>query len=375
MPLKSEIKPFREGRLWRVIVPKRLAGGAGRRVRRFRDRASASAFCSKLMDQDAALASGFFRLNRVGQGILLHALRAAGDAQSVLDAVRFWREQRPEEIATLKELAIRCVAAKEKRAKGGESKYTKTLRATLTRLIIGKEDMLAHSVQPQHIADWINADPLWSQDTRQTYLRDLTTMFSYGVANGMLKANPCSKVDRPAPDEKPPFIWSPLDAKRFMRSAERIDPAIVQFLALCLFGGLRCDYKSEAWNVQREDIRDREIAVQGKKVRSRNRRFVTINPTLRAWLSKYPGDFSPVNMRRRLDKIRAATAIGENGPCRPIEWNHNPMRHSFVSYYCELHGVEATTLQSGHDKETLVSRYRERVTRDDAERFWGILPL
>lgn len=371
MPLKSVIAPIQVGNRYRVIVPKDLRGRESARTKWFPSKSKADAFCENLMNVRGEFGSRLILLGKLDQSRVVDALELAGDAQAILDAVRFWREQKPQDVATLKELAVRCVAAKERRTKGGESKYTKNLKRNLERLILGFEDKLAHSIQPHHIAEWISANPLWSQDTKQTYLRDLTTMFSYGVANGLVTKNPCEKVDRPAADEKPPFIWSPADAERFMRAAEKTDRALVQFCALCLFGGLRCDFRSEAWNVQKDDIRENEIAVQGKKVRSRNRRFVTINPTLRVWLAKYPGHFSPANMRRRLMAIRKATAADG---VTEIEWNQNPMRHTFVSNYAAMHGIKDAAKEAGHDEETLERRYRERVTRADAERFWGILP-
>lgn len=381
MPRKSIIEPFRVGDDFRIIVPKDIHGGQNRVTKWYMAKTyggleaaevAAKKECRNLMEMRGGAGARLMKHKQEDLALLIRAVDEAGGIPNVFDAVRFAKAMKPNEVVTLKELVARCVLAKERRTKGGESSYTRTLKATLTRLISGEEPTLAHEIRARHIEAWINSDPHWSQDTKRTYLRDLTTLFSFGVANGFTTQNPCLNVDRPEHDDKPAFIWTPEDAERFMRSAERNDPALVQFLALCLFGGLRCDFRSEAWRIQKEDIRENEIAVQGKKVRSRNRRFVAINPTLRAWLERYPGDFSPTNLRRRLMVVRKGTAI-DGLP--EIEWNRNPMRHSFCSYHAEIHGFAETAKQAGHNEEILVQQYKERVTRADAEKFWGILPL
>jgi integrase len=60
-----------------------------------------------------------------------------------------------------------------------------------------------------------------------------------------------------------------------------------------------------------------------------------------------------------------------------MPWPKNCLRHSFASYHLAMHeSADKTALQMGHRSTTMLfEHYRELVTRSDAERFWGILPL
>lgn len=369
MPRKSKIEPFRVGERYRVIIPKDITGTDKRQTRWFASKTKALTFCDELENTRGELGSRLLRLGKVEQGRLVEALNAAGGAEAVLDAVRFWKQQKPKEQVTLKELAIRTVAAKETSGKSGH--YANCLRRSLQLFTRGREAELAHSVNPSHVEAWINSNPNWSQFTKRTYLRDVTTMFSFGVKNGFVVENPAVKVERPSMVDSAPQILTVEDAERLMRSAERIDSRLVQYLALCLFGGLR---PSEAFRIQPENMRDGHVEVYGKKVRARNRRLVTIGETLKAWLDKYPGDFSPVNLQRRIIAVRKGTAVTDFGPVEPIRWTQDCMRHSFVSYHYAIHGAKATATEAGHSEAVLFQHYRELVRRADADMFWGILP-
>lgn len=370
MPRQHQITPRKVGDSWRVFVPRDLSGSESDVTRWFPTKSAAHEHCATLMSQRGELGQGFFRLSQPDQALLLRALEAAGSAHGLMDAVTFWREQKPPQIATLKELAIRTVAAKEK--SGKTDHYCACLRRSLQLFISGREADLAHGVQAHQIENWINSNARWSQNTKQTYLRDVRTMFSFGVKNGLLSSNPALKVERPSALDVSPAILSAQECERFMRAAPHVDAKLVQYLALCLFGGLR---PSEAFRIQRENIREKHIEVFGKKVRARNRRLVTINPTLGAWLDGFPdGDFSPVNLQKRVYAIRAATAIGEQGPARPIVWPQDWMRHTFVSNHYAIHGAKSTANEAGHSETVLFQHYRELVTREEANKFWEILP-
>jgi integrase len=368
----KEIVPRKLGAYWKVVTPRDLRDGPTTK-RFFRSKQAALNHCAVLTGKRGELGQKFFRLSQPDQALVLRALELAGDAQSLWDACKFWKEQKPAEVATLKELAIRCVAAKERRSKGGEAtKYTKSLKQALKLFIAGGEETLAHQVQPHHIDEWVNSNPHWSQDTKLTYLKHVRTMFSFGLKHKLTTVNPALSVEQPEHADTAPVIFSPGEAERLMRAAEKNDPKLVRYLALAMFGGLRCDVNSEIWRLHPDDINigsiPPSIAIQGKRMRSRNRRFLELRlyPSLVVWLSAYSsGDLQPVNYRRRLNAVAAAANV---------KWHQNAMRHSFVSYSCAIHGTKETAQQSGHSEDVLNKRYRELVSRDDAERFWRILP-
>jgi integrase len=368
MPKVLTVIPRKEGDVWRVIVPKnKRPSGSKRMVRRFPTRAKAQAFCDELNAQNPSTLQHFFRMNLADQESMTKAWELAGnDARAVLDAVHFYKAQKPKQLANLKELAVLTVDAKQRAGKTDH--YCNCLRRSLQLFIAGREDQMAHSIQPHHIESWINSDAKWTPNTKRTYLRDVTTMFSFGVKNGHCVENPALKVEKPSLHDTSPMILMVPDCERLMRSAERVDPELVQYLAFCLFAGLR---PSEAARITKENMKEGAIEVFGKKVRARNRRLVPINPTLKAWLVKYPGDFEPVNLQRRIMAVRNGT--GSDG-VEPIRWTQDCLRHTFVSMHYAIHGAKETAIVAGHSETVLFQHYRELVPRTEAEKFWSIVP-
>jgi hypothetical protein len=58
-----------------------------------------------------------------------------------------------------------------------------------------------------------------------------------------------------------------------------------------------------------------------------------------------------------------------------IVWTPNVLRHSFCSYAVAEKGFTWTSLQADHSERMLREHYREVVTAQDAEKYWGIRPV
>ena len=144
-----------------------------------------------------------------------------------------------------------------------------------------------------------------------------------------------------------------------LNRCQELDQALVPFLAVQLFGGLRpVEARALTW----AEVKAGHIEVTAAKSKTRARRLVTINDTLRAWLAA-GGDLPAGNWQRRLARVRGG-----------MGWPHDCLRHSFVSYAVPVLGVSRTALEAGHSEAVLVRHYRELVTAEDAGRFWGLRP-
>jgi integrase len=368
MPLKFTIQVCKDGEQYYVNIPRRMREAVGKARAYFSKRVDADQFAESLGRdlRQQQHNSYFFRLDTAEQVGIMAAYEKAETAARLQEFVRFALENQPKEPATLKELAIRAVASKEKGQKS--EKHVHEMRRVLQKF--GEHNNrwanLAHEIQPKHVEEWLDSHPEWGQHTRKDYLKYIRAMFSYGVKQGLLTSNPAAKIEHFEIHETPPVIFSPEEAEAWMRAGETTDPALVQFMAICLFGGLRCADDSEACRIAPDDIREGVLRVQGKKTRAANRRLVSINPTLAAWLSRYPGDFNPTNLRKRLDTVYAASGLQK--------WAQSITRHTYVSYSVPVHGAERTAQEAGHSVSVLRRRYLELVTRAEAERFWAILP-
>lgn len=375
MPKQRTIAPYKAWNgSWCVTTPVDLRADQSKDERRyFPQKKDAESFAEELQAKRDEITAPLFRMEKAKLALMAEALKVAGDAETLLDAAKYWKAQKPENVATLRELAILCVA--DRQQVGWSDDYCNGLKLHLDAFAkFLNEATLAHEIQPHHVKSWVYANIAESPFTKETRLRNVRTMFAFGLENKMVATNPAEAVTGPVKPDTSPIILSVEDCERLMHTAEHSAPELAYFLALCLFGGLRPE--AEALRTFPESIREDYIEVFGKRVRARNRRLVTLNNTLRAWLKAYPVPGKPlVNHIRKMRALRAVTVVGDVGPCRPIHWHQDILRHSFVSYHCASHGITKTAQEAGHSEDVLLKHYRELVTRADAERFWKILPV
>lgn len=374
MPKTNSIAPYKAWNgYWCVQTPVDLRPDRSKAPRRFfESKKEADAYAEQLQGRRDEITAPLFRLEKQKLALVTEALTIAGDAESLLDAAKYWRTQRPAEVATLRELAIRCVADREQT--GWARKYCAGLKLHLEAFArFHGEATLAHEIQPHHVKEWVFAKLSESQFTKETRLRNVRTMFAFGLSNKLVASNPAAEVAPPVKPDTSPIILCVEECERLMRTAEHAAIELVPFLSLCLFGGLRPE--AEALRIHKDSIRENHIEVFGKRVRARNRRLVTLNDTLAAWIKDYPIPSEPlVNHIRKMRRLRALCVIGQSGPCRPLRWHQDVLRHSFVSYHCATHGITKTAQEAGHSEDILLKHYRELVSKSEAEAFWGILP-
>ena len=104
------------------------------------------------------------------------------------------------------------------------------------------------------------------------------------------------------------------------------------------------------------------------RAKTRQRRLVTIQPNLRAWLElggRLPLKIANIRMAEVANAVRA---VG-------IPWPRNAPRHSFCSYHlAHFQNAGKTALEAGHTEAMLFRNYRALVTPDLAKRYWEIFP-
>jgi site-specific recombinase XerD len=359
MPRKSTIPVIAVGTYHRVIIPEDICESEGQKTKWFTKKNKAQKYAVDLQDRRDDIGRAFFKLSKIDQGLVLTALNRAGDSQTLYDAVEFFFSQRPKKELTLAKMIP--LAAEAKRASGKTEHYVKCFETTCTQFAQRREDTLACHIQPHHIQEWLHLkrNPEWSQNTKVNYLRDLRTLFSFGIKNGYCMTNPAERVEKPVLKDSAPAILTVPQVEKLLRAAEEKDRGLIPFLAMCLFAGLR---PSEAVRITKENIKASFIEVFGKRTRARNRRLVAINETLRAWLD-LGEKFTAANLRKRMAIVRAG-----------IPWEQDCMRHSFVSYHFALYGASTTAKEAGHSETILFKHYRELVTPDEAKKFWAIMP-
>ena len=145
---------------------------------------------------------------------------------------------------------------------------------------------------------------------------------------------------------------------------------MVPFFALCLFAGIRpCIRFGEIMKLRPASVRldTGTIHIEPEVSKVRMKRLVTIQPNLAAWLQAYPLEKfaiippNAVNMHRRI--------------CKKFSLTHDVMRHTFISMFvAKYRSMGEAALQAGNSESIIRKHYLDLKSKDEAERFFGILP-
>jgi hypothetical protein len=58
-----------------------------------------------------------------------------------------------------------------------------------------------------------------------------------------------------------------------------------------------------------------------------------------------------------------------------LAWPHNALRHSYISYrIAVVQSAAQVALEAGNSPTIIFKHYRELVTKDDADKWFGIMP-
>ena len=266
----------------------------------------------------------------------------------------------------------------EDRRQTGVSKvYLRDLQSRLGTFA-GAFQMPIGQVQASTVRDWLRSlrgpsgDPLTIR-SRVNYCRVLGSLFQFARRQKYIDrelAEEIAEIDvgRPAPTKT--GIFTPDQMERMMRNCpdDLIPPlAIAGFCGLRIAEVTRLDWKDV-------DLRTGFITVGADKAKTASRRIVPIPPNLRAWLERLVKPEGPVNPStddRGLNHRLVRGPAGKAG----VAWVKNGLRHSFCSYRLAQTGDAArTALEAGNSPAMIFRHYRELVTPEQAEAWFGILP-
>jgi site-specific recombinase XerC len=243
--------------------------------------------------------------------------------------------------------------------------YLRAIHYTLrsfTRRFGAKDVSQLHAVEIEKWLYDLKLEPV----TLRRYLGDVRTMLNFGVRRNYLSKNPAAGVELPEIASRPVIIHTPEQARATLNFSRAYDLSICRALAIRYFAGLR---SIEVERIDERAILEKHIEVSAARAKTRRRRLVVIQPNLRRWLDlggELPAP--PQNGRRMLEFQRALVSSG-------VAWPHNVTRHSFVSYHlAKFQSAAKTALEAGHTEQMLFAHYREIVTPEAAENFFGIVP-
>jgi integrase len=269
-----------------------------------------------------------------------------------------------------------------RKAAGRSDRYCRDLRLRLSRFAKDFENSKIGTITASAIDEWL-AGLLVAPATRNTFRRDLRTLFSFCERRGYCQTNEVKKTERAKEVDKPAGILAVAQASVLLSAS---DDATLPHTAISLFAGLRAaEVQKLDWS--EVDFESGYIEVTAAKSKSAKRRLVPISENLAAWirpLAKIAGRVVPAALRGRLDKSRRKAGFGIPGTesteekkmgLKLTKWPHNAMRHSFGSYrLAQCHDAARVSLEMGNSAQMVFAHYREIVKPKDAERYWKIMP-
>lgn len=299
--------------------------------------------------------------------------------EAAKDSVR--RNPQTREPRTVAEVADEMIAMKEKRGSG--SRYLEDLRGRLGGFAKAFAVDVATITGPD-VQSWLDGMK-GAPRTVKNFRSNVSQLFKFAESRGYIARgeNPVAQTEQiKTKNADAVTIFSPDELNRLIAAAP---DAFKPVIALQAFAGLR------SAEVARLDWRDVKltkghIEVAADKAKTASRRLVPIVANLAEWLAPHAATKGKIWKHSRAYYHEAqrdtagATAVETNAKRKiqaqdAVEWKHNALRHSFISYrLAEIQNVAQVALEAGNSPGMIFQHYRELVTASDAKAWFAIKP-
>jgi integrase len=253
-----------------------------------------------------------------------------------------------------------------RRLSGASKRYCYDLGLRIGRFCAAFPDRTVAEITTAEVDDWLSGLRL-APVTRNTFRRDLRTLFSFAATRRYCTENPVVQTTKAKEIDGDVQILTVEQTAKLLECAEA---DTLPFWAIGAFAGLRRS-EIERLDWAQVDFESNLIEVKARHSKTAKRRLVTIQPNLRAWLAPYVsrhGSVCPPNLRKCIEADRKKAGLEE-------DWPPNALRHSFGSYHlAQFKDAAALALQMGNSPDVIFRHYRELVKPREAALYWKIKP-
>jgi integrase len=200
----------------------------------------------------------------------------------------------------------------------------------------------------------------------------LSQLLNHSRRRGWVAANAAELTSVRVPPRDVVILNVPEVAK-LLRAAET-DTALLPYVCLGLFAGLR---PGEAQQLQWEDVHFdvSQIEVRPEITKTRQRRFVPLDPLLAEWLLPHrrpTGRITGPNFTKNWRELRKAAGLATLSDER--SWQ-DILRHTHATYWLAVHSDRPRLAENlGNSTEVVRNFYRRAVPRASADKFWQLRP-
>lgn len=227
-----------------------------------------------------------------------------------------------------------------------------------------------HDISLSEVADYI-AKKGWAAKTQANFLGTYQSFLRFCVDRRYaskksldgLKTIPLSKERATTPE-----IFSPVEMVNLLALCKARDLPFVVITGFA--GGRRAEVQRLKWgNI---DMEERVIRLDSEITKTNSRRVLEINDTVLAWLEILPRGADEdliVELEDPLMDIR------DRFRERKLEWKHNALRHSFISYDLACFQNAARTAElSGTSPAMIRKHYKALASKKTAQTYFGLTP-
>jgi integrase len=235
---------------------------------------------------------------------------------------------------------------------------------------------LAAEVQPNALSKILDRMAPASRNANMRYLR---AAFNLGIKRGYLRENPIARLDFREIANAEVEVFTPNQVERMLNFTLEHDLALLPFLVLGLFCGVRPAGELEklAWASVHLTGRP-EVEIPASVSKTKRRRFVDLSENALAWLEAYRlrggvmegriTSYRTQNLRNHRRVAQEAAGIER--------WIQQGMRHTFCSaWLAKHHDINRLILMAGHSATVTWENYHRGMSQTEAEKFWAINPL
>lgn len=270
---------------------------------------------------------------------------------------------------TLAEVTQEVLRAK---AAGGRStRYLSALEQAIRQFATGRPAARVGAISTRDVEDWLGTKRLAS---RSTLRARLSALFSFAVRRGYCAENPCDRLEAVRSERPVPTVFTPQQAAKALVWIRRRMPRCLGVFVLTTLCGLRPEEaQATTWAAIRLDAPGgAHVIVEAQTSKVRQRRVVYPLPMAVAWLRVARAHSSDLPLprmawRRLLHRLRGVLGWKV--------WPKDITRHTAATYWLTVEpNLHKVAEQLGHSPAILKTHYRALVTREEAERFWRLVP-
>lgn len=253
---------------------------------------------------------------------------------------------------------------------GNQTRDIQTLRSHLTRFVEAIKIPMER-VRSVDIDKYLQADPGWSNRTRNNNRTSILRLFNWAKEKDILGANHANPVERATTYKveaaESPGIFTPAQLKKLF---DHVETEWMPYLAVSAFAGVR---SAEVTRLSWDDVLfdEKVIVLEARHTKTKRRRVAHMSDNLVEWLKSYEGE-----KKGPLCPAKTSTKMtGRLAEAAKIDWVQNGLRHSYISYQMAiLRDAAKVAEQCGNSPEQVQANYKANATESEANKWFAIRP-